>query len=127
MSVQSVRRLEQMGKVYTVAKVGKVGNPPRGVGASRASAALAQRHAGRCASSSSVVGRPARTAPGSGLAGSGNKPRPQPPGAPWVLTYSAYTDWLAAMNRRPRARPPKHRLAQRSGRRIRPISLPEGL
>ncbi len=25
---------------------------------------------------------------------------PQPPGAPWVFTYSAYKPWLAAMNNR---------------------------
>ena len=38
-------------------------------------------------------------------------PLDQPPGAPWVLTYSAYSPWLAAMNRRFRQRPPKHRFA----------------
>ena len=48
------------------------------------------------------------------------------PTAPCVLTYSAYTDWLAAMNRRLRLRPPKQRLAQRSGSAMRPIGLPSG-
>ena len=36
--------------------------------------------------------------------------------APLVLTYSAYSEWLAAMNSRLFLAPPKHRLAQRSGR-----------
>ena len=44
--------------------------------------------------------------------------------APCVLTNSEYTDVLADMNRRLRWRPPKQRLAHRSGRSMRPISLP---
>src|SRR5207245_11594102 len=35
----------------------------------------------------------------------------------------AYSDWLAAMKSRLRLTPPKQRLAQRSGSRIRPMSL----
>src|SRR5690606_41902466 len=53
-------------------------------------------------------------------------PPAQPPGAPCVLTYKAYTECDEAMNRRLRCAPPKHRLAQRSGRWIWPIRLPCG-
>jgi GntR family transcriptional repressor for pyruvate dehydrogenase complex len=42
--------------------------------------------------------------------------------APRTSTYSAYSEWLAAMNRRLRPAPPKHRLAQRSGRWMCPIA-----
>ncbi len=52
--------------------------------------------------------------------------RRYPPGAPCASTYSEYTDWLAAMNSRLRFTPPKQTLAQRSGSRMRPISLPSG-
>jgi hypothetical protein len=37
-------------------------------------------------------------------------------GAPRAFTYRAYRDWLAVMNSRLRLIPPKHRLAQASGR-----------
>ena len=46
--------------------------------------------------------------------------------APCTLTNSAYSEWLAAMNRRLFLAPPKHRLAQRSGRWMWPMALPEG-
>ena len=47
--------------------------------------------------------------------------------APWVPVYTAYSDWLAAMNRRLRFGPPKQTLPQTSGSRMRPISLPCGV
>src|SRR6266540_612474 len=47
--------------------------------------------------------------------------------APCVLTYTAYSDWLAAMKRRLRFGPPKHKLPQTSGNRIRPINVPCGV
>jgi len=46
--------------------------------------------------------------------------------APWVFTYSAYTDVLAHMYSRLRSRPPNVRLAQVSGRWILPIMSPFG-
>lgn len=49
-----------------------------------------------------------------------------PPWTPGVLTYRAYSDWDAAINRRLRWSPPKHTLAQRSGQAIRPSSVPSG-
>ena len=48
---------------------------------------------------------------------------PHPGAAPCVPVYTAYNDWLAAMNRRLRFGPPKQTLPQTSGRRMRPISL----
>src|SRR3954447_25539082 len=47
--------------------------------------------------------------------------------APLASTYSAYSEWQLAMNRRFFFAPPKVRLAQRSGRRMKPIGLPKGL
>src|SRR5688500_6797786 len=44
--------------------------------------------------------------------------------APRVLTYTAYSDWLAVMNKRLRFGPPKHTLAHDSGSRIWPIRSP---
>src|SRR3954462_1976004 len=47
--------------------------------------------------------------------------------APLASTYSAYSEWQLAMNRRFFFGPPKVKLAQRSGRRMKPIGLPKGL
>ena len=47
--------------------------------------------------------------------------------APRVPTYKAYTDWLAAMNRRFRLLPPKQTLAQASGSTIIPMRSPAGV
>jgi hypothetical protein len=54
-------------------------------------------------------------------------PRHYPGAAPCVLRYTAYRDWLAAMNRRLRLGPPKQTLPQTSGRRMRPMSWPSGV
>src|SRR6266581_3433139 len=43
--------------------------------------------------------------------------------APWVSTYIAYRDWLAAMNNLFFLAPPKQRFAHVSGRWIFPIAL----
>ena len=43
-----------------------------------------------------------------------------------VLIAYDNAEWLAAMNRRLRFRPPKQRLAQRSGSAMRPINTPSG-
>jgi hypothetical protein len=51
----------------------------------------------------------------------------QPPAAPCAFTNSEYSDVLPHMNRRLRWRPPKHTLAQRSGRSMRPIGRPSAL
>src|SRR3954468_1784647 len=47
--------------------------------------------------------------------------------APLASTYNAYSEWQLAMNRRFFFGPPKVKLAQRSGRRMKPIGLPKGL
>ena len=47
--------------------------------------------------------------------------------APRVPTYTAYNDWLAAMNRRFRLLPPKQTLAQASGSAIIPMRSPVGV
>jgi hypothetical protein len=47
--------------------------------------------------------------------------------APRVPTYTAYMDWLAAMNSRFRLVPPKQMLAQISGSTIIPIRSPAGV
>src|SRR3954447_22688262 len=47
--------------------------------------------------------------------------------APLASTYNAYSEWQLAMNRRFFFAPPKVRLAQRSGRRMKPIDFPKGL
>ena len=47
--------------------------------------------------------------------------------APRVPTYTAYSDWLAAMNRRFLLLPPKHTLAQTSGSTISPMRSPAGV
>ena len=49
---------------------------------------------------------------------------PQPGAAPCVFTYTAYSDWLAAMNSRLRLGPPNATFAQTSGKRMRPSSVP---
>src|SRR5262249_31603523 len=46
--------------------------------------------------------------------------------APIASTYTAYSDWLAAMKRRLRFGPPKQTLAQISGSLIRPMRVPSG-
>jgi hypothetical protein len=46
----------------------------------------------------------------------------QPGAAPCVPVYKACKDWLAVMKSRLRLGPPKHRLPQTSGKRIRPIN-----
>jgi hypothetical protein len=55
------------------------------------------------------------------------QPSPLPGAAPWVPTYTAYKDWLAAINKRLRLGPPKQRLPQISGRRLRAMIVPTGV
>src|SRR3954447_18318477 len=47
--------------------------------------------------------------------------------APLASTYNAYSEWQLAMNSRFFFAPPNVKLAQRSGRRMKPIALPKGL